>query len=428
MNPTRSTPIPEIFVLWHPECPLGEKLARRIHAWLRPGNGLGPQVFYRSLPAPEAPAKGLPTALPGETRNAGEASPTARPKVSNLQIVLLLIDEHMVADASWRHWLGELANAKSPPRRKMMPVALDATAYNMPPGLRELNYLRPTGLPLPAGDRGDGPAFEGVARSLLKQLTEAMCRVMLARAEGEQPAAEPVLDGDESLLPKVKIFLSHAKVDGTTPARRLRDYIYSQTQLAAFYDENDIALGSRFGRAIQADLGSPDTAALIAIRSARYASRPWCRRELSLFRRPRAEGPGANGVERWRLYPSLVVEAMEGGRLSAGIPELGNTPIIRWSDEGENLEELIVTSVIRDVMLASFHSAVGASIPPKKGSNRIVINWLPDPTTLLGIPAVNGQNELDIVHPGRGLSGLELDTLFEFFPHVTFHSFEGVLS
>ena len=43
------------------------------------------------------------------------------------------------------------------------------------------------------------------------------------------------------------MFLSHAKRDGTGPARRLRDYIYSQTQLTAFFDENDIAYGSVFG-------------------------------------------------------------------------------------------------------------------------------------------------------------------------------------
>src|SRR5262245_10708210 len=131
MNHLQTTPIPEVFVLWHPQCLLGEKLARRIHAWLRPGNGLGPQVFYRSLPAPEAPAKGLPPPLPGEARSASEASTQGRPKVSNLQIVLPLIDENMVADLAWRHWLGELAVANSSlAQRVIMPVALDATAYN----------------------------------------------------------------------------------------------------------------------------------------------------------------------------------------------------------------------------------------------------------------------------------------------------------
>jgi hypothetical protein len=225
-------------------------------------------------------------------------------------------------------------------------------------------------------------------------------------------------------LPKVTIFLSHAKQDGTLPARRLRDYIYSQTQLAAFYDENDIAFGSGFARVIQQSLGSSDTAALIAVRSARYAGRPWCRRELSLFRRPQLHRT-IGGVEHWRLHPSLVVEAMQGRERSSGIPELGNSPIIRWKDEDSNLEELIVTSVIRDAMLAAFHSALGASIP---GDGQIVINWLPDPTTLLHIPAIQSGTSCDVFYPGRGLSGLELDILDEFFPRLTFKSFEEALS
>jgi hypothetical protein len=56
-------------------------------------------------------------------------------KICNLQIVLPLIGEHMVADLAWRHWLGELRTA--PPSRQtvILPVALDTTAYNMPAAL-----------------------------------------------------------------------------------------------------------------------------------------------------------------------------------------------------------------------------------------------------------------------------------------------------
>jgi hypothetical protein len=347
---------------------------------------------------------------------------SGRQRISNLQVVVTLIDENMVADRAWRHWLEELTKA-STAIRVVMPVALDATAYNMPPGLRELNYLRPSGLPLPAGEDPTGPAFESVVRSLLKQVTEAMCRLILPRVQAGTPQMTPWTPS--APLPKVNVFLSHAKQDGTVPARRLRDYIYSQTQLAAFYDENDIAFGDVFSRVIQSALDSNDTAALIAVRSTRYASRPWCRREFSLFRRPRRDDPSAGGAERWRIYPSLVVEAMEGRQLSSGIPELGNSPVIRWADDDADLEEFIVTTVIRDAMLASFHSALGASIPTKEG--QIVINWLPDPTTLLHIPAVQSGAEQDVLHPGRGLSGLELDILAEFFPNLTFRSFEEVL-
>ena len=123
--------------------------------------------------------------------------------------------------------------------------------------------------------------------------------------------------------------------------------------------------------------------------------------------------------------PSLVVEAMEGGTSSNGVPEFGNSRMIRWADGVPNLEELIVTTVVRDAMLAAFHSAMGASIPSH--GKQVIINSLPDPTTLLHIPKLRS-DDYDVLYPGRGLSGMELDILFDFFPKLTFRSFEEVLS
>ena len=429
----KSVPIPEIFVLWHPQCPIGEKLAQRILQWLRPGNGLGPEVFYRSLPAPAAPSNARPLPLPKETTRAagslaGEASSNPdeymrpRQKITNLQVVLPLIDENMVADRTWRRWLEDLTKSPLVPgERVVMPVALDATAYNMPDALRKLNYLRPNGLPWAAGEAPDGAAFEIVVRSLLKQLTETLCRLMLPR-----PEEAPGRDKHADPLPKVNVFLSHSKQDGTGPARRLRNYIYSQTQLTAFFDENDIAFGSAFSAAIENGLGSSPTAALIAVRSASYASRPWCRREFSLFRQPQCDAPSESGAERWFSYPSLVVEAMEAGKSSAGIAEFGNSTLIRWDEDVPDMEELIITTVIRDAMLASFHSALAVRLPSEK--NQIVINTLPDPTTLLHIPRIRAAEKLEVLYPGRGLSSMELATLDDFFPTLVFRSFEEVLS
>jgi TIR domain len=423
--PGNDTPIPEVFVLWHPSCQLGETLARRIHGWLRPGNGLGPQVFYRSTKGTDAPVAGcLPFPLPGEVRPPATAcTPTSR--VTNVQIVLPLIDENMVADPAWREWLVRLGKESPPLSRRVFPVALDTTAFNIPPPVRDLNFLRPSGLPLPIEVGFPPEGLEAVVRSLLKQLTETLCSFMLGGqklSEAGAPAEAQREDG----VPKLKVFLSHAKADGTIQARRLRDYIYSQTQLAAFYDENDIAFGSVFSRVLEKDLGSRETAALIVIRSARYASRPWCRRELSLFRQPHLQSVAESGGERWRLYPTLVVDALEGGKQTEGIPELGNSPCLRWG-EAPDQEEQIVTTILRDVMLAAFHSAVAASIPVQP--NQIILNWIPDPITLLQIERVRTSDaELKIIHPGRGLSWLELDTLDDLFPHLTFSSFEEVRS
>ena len=204
-------PIPEVYVLWHPACTVGEALARRIHGWLRPGPGLGPQVFYRSLPAPEAPAGGLPPPLPGEVRQ-GAPAPVVGSRVANMQIVLLLIDQHMIVDAAWRHWIGGLAFASNTPDvRVLLPVALDPTAFNVPVALGELNFLRPAGLPLPGGRQVSPEALEIVVRSLLKQLTEAFCRLMLGRLAPTAPQPQTGTGQGQS---KVTIFLSHAKADG----------------------------------------------------------------------------------------------------------------------------------------------------------------------------------------------------------------------
>ncbi len=331
----------------------------------------------------------------------------------------------MVADPSWREWLVRLADTNLPTRRIFRPVALDATAFNIPPPIRNYNFLRPSGLPLPADEVLPSEASKIVVRSLLKQLTETLCDFMLGGREMQKKGA-PASTQREDGVPKLKVFLSHAKTDGAVPARRLRDYIYSQTQLAAFFDENDIAYGALFSQAIQNDLGARETAALIVIRSALYASRPWCRRELSLFRQPRRQPSARGGGERWRLYPTLVVDALEGGQQTEGIPELGNSPCLRWG-EAPDQEEKIVTTILRDVMLAAFHSAIATSIPVKP--KQIVLNWVPDPITLLQIKRVRrSEAGLKIIHPGRGLSWLELDTLDELFPHLTFSSFEEVLS
>jgi hypothetical protein len=417
-------PIPHIFVIWHPACSIGETLARKIYSWHRPGHGVGPEVSFRCLPAPDADPGGLPLPLPGMFGST-EAPGSTR---SNLQVAVILINDQMVADPQWRNWLAALARkpAANEPLRVCLPVALDSTAYNVPAPMRDLNFLRPTGFPIPPGtDPTHGTAVDIVVRSLLKQLTEALCHLLFAPLDQLAKATVPVTAVGQS---KISIFLSHAKADGVTPARRLRDYIYSQTQLAAFYDENDIPFGSAFAPVLLSSLQATGTTAMIAVHSALYATRSWCRRELSMFRTPvQVLGTPPNGPQLWRLNPVVVVNALEAGTESAGIPEMGRTPQIRWSDDIKEQPEAIVTTALRDVMLSSVHTALGAAIAGDQ--NDIVINWLPDQVTLPKIPAIRDRKPgLRVHYPGRGLSSLDLETLDEQYGNVTFHSFDQVAS
>ncbi|MBN1608462.1 MAG: toll/interleukin-1 receptor domain-containing protein [Polyangiaceae bacterium] len=407
-----ANPVPEVYVLWHPKCPMGETAARRIYDWLRPGFGLGPRVFYRCLPGPGTPS-GLPLPLPGEQRDGSTAPPSDTP--ANLQIVVPLIDDHMIADARFRYWLESIGRPAHGIVRRILPVALDSTAFRAPSPIRELNFVRPKSTR--ALSELEDSEREALLRSLLKQLTEALCRLLLG-------ATTPSPATDTQAL-KLKVFLSHAKADGTVPARRIRDYIYSQTQLAAFYDENDIPFGSTFARVLKREATS--TVALIAVRSARYATRPWCRREISLFRTPsRVPSEADDAGVFWRLNPVLVVNALDAGVPTLGVPELGNSPEIRWSSDVPDQEEQIVTTLLRDAMLSEFHAAVGRAIPA--GPNHIILNWLPDPTTLLRVDGVrDAPAERTVLYPGH-LSALDLDILWELLPNVRLKSFEEAWS
>lgn len=415
--------ISEVYVLWHPGFANGEALAQHIYRWVRP-NGLGPQVFYRSAPSPEAPPNGLPPPLPQDCRQGFSSQSLARyppSSLNNLQVVVVLIDAHLIADPAWRHWINGLGEGASDANRVILPVALDATAYNVPPALQELNFLRPAGIPpMEEPTVWDEKVLEGVSRSLLKQLTETLCDLMLQLEEGADTGS-PL----ESSRSKVKIFLSHAKADGTEPAKRIRDYIYSQTQIAAFFDENDIPFGSLFSKVLERNVtGTCQAAALIAVRSARYADRPWCRRELSRFRRPRQDDASPRKTQFWTLNPTLVVDALEDGTQTFCIPEVGNATTIRWSLSVPQQEEQIVTTVLRDVLLASHHRALGRRMPD--GEDCIVLNWLPDPGSLMYIPAIRSDAKVRVFYPGRDLSGPELKTLAEFFPQVRFISFDRI--
>lgn len=407
--------IPEVYVLWHPGFSEGEGLARQIYQWFR-ADGLGLQVFYRSLPAPRAPLGGLPPPLPRESR----ASAAGTSAHDTLQIVVLLIDAHLIADAAWRHWIQQLADTAPNDKRAIYPVALDRTAYNVPPALMDLNYLRPAGISRLSADRSWTPELrEEVSRSLLKQLTEALCDRLL-RADGLD-TSKPLALGRS----KVKVFLSHAKADGVEPVRRLLDHIYSQTQLAAFFDENDIPFGDLFDKVLGGSLaGSGQAAAMLAVRSAKYADRPWCRRELAQFRQPRPVTVAGRRSEFWQLNPMLVVDALADGAETTSIPEFGNVPMVRWSAELARQEEQIVTTLLRNVLFAAYYGLLSWRMPDEPDC--IVLNWRPDLATLLQIPKVRKNTPCRVFYPGRDLTGPELRYLSDFFPQVRFISFDWI--
>ena len=389
-----------IYVIWHPKTRDGRALAKSVFEWFQqvPG-GVGIPVYYRSDPKPGA-YRGLPLDIDFDK--------------ATLNLLVLLVDEHMVADDEWTRWLDSLAGGSKigagtgEQNHRVYPVALHSSAFNLPPSIRSLNFISLQ------DSKGRGTELEAApaerrAQILRKKLTEAFARVLLAKDSLDKAVDAP---------PPVKVFLSHAKADGRDRAASIRDYIYSETQLSAFYDENDIAMGQSFGEVLDGALEYGQTGALLALNTDRYADRPWCRREVQEFRRPRSVPleDGADG-RLWRLHPVLVVDGLEKS-ITRCIPEFGNALCVRWA---EGRQGLYVDALLREVLFREYHLSLGREIAKQDETESIVINWTPDLPTLQQLPLESekpNDRQVELVYPGHGLSRLELAELEKFFPQI----------
>lgn len=347
----------------------------------------------------------------------------------------------MVRNRTWRDWLTKLASQKFS-STTVYPVALHHTAYKLPGPIRELNFIRVPSIQEREATNSN-PDLELVLKDLRKSLTETFGRSLgyeLLNTKFSRFISNMIKFFNKSTgePPKIKIFISHAKRDKSALeiAKRIRDYIYSETQLSAFFDENDIALGYRFGEVLDETLKN-GVAAMIAISSDSYAARPWCRREIQVFSRPKASKAHD---DVWEKPPILVLEAMQGGRVTSAVPEFGNSPMLRWRDGDE---ALCIDTLLREAIFRAYHSALASIIRgdinkrenEHNAYNRKYINWVPDPLSLNEVArALKDSNEanqnslkkLEIIYPGGGLSYVELQSLYSSFPNIRLRSFSEV--
>jgi TIR domain len=204
----------------------------------------------------------------------------------------------------------------------------------MPAVMRKLNFIRHNLRQSPP------PETEG----LLSQLTEVLCRDLRSELHEERKGSEAkkrkASDSESQKQSsrsfrtgKLKIFLSHAKADGTKAPVALKEYIQGQTQCEAFFDETDIPSGYDYTLVLEEAIRE-DSAGLIVVQGDQYADRPWCRKEIRDFLKPvpdtALDGPQKKGVVHAPVFfipPVVVVYTMEGKRIARTIPELGQTPV-----------------------------------------------------------------------------------------------------
>ena len=199
-------------------------------------------------------------------------------------VLLLLIDDELVASDAWRAWARRQARSK-PPEDLLLPCTITGNFANIGQPFDAQHAIRLDRLP--ETERED---------ALVLLATHAIARWF----------AHPV-----------RLFLSHAKaphrdVSGRELALYLKHFVENQPAGQVFFDEVGITGGDEFAETLEAAL---EDAVVVVIVTDRFSSRYWCGWEVI--------------TSKEKQRPLLVVNALEEGE-PASFAYLGKVRTIRW--------------------------------------------------------------------------------------------------
>lgn len=359
------------YVIWHPNFKDGNQYAKRIYNLLcrdssNPlSRGIGIPVFYRSSYPLDA-VHPMPIEFNQAKRHA----------------LILLVDDEMFNDNSWSEYISLLIqNVNS--NTRIFPVALSKYAYHQNEGeLNKGQFIR----------LDSSKDFEKSWLTLKHAILHDLSRLLI----------DPKLSHDTSVgkvPPPIKIFISHAKVDGEGLAIEFKNYIQNNSKLATFFDTYDIADGYDFDEQIKQNLRN---SAVVVFHTDEYSNREWCRIEVIVAKRNKS--------------PLVIVHNLKEGE-KRSFPYMGNVPTVKWKKSFQEIIDLTLIQVLNNMFsrekiegdvklfkLEQKYSVTVLSSPPelfnfidlellkktKKGKRLVVY---PDPP--LGIEEVNVLSEFD---------------------------------
>lgn len=139
----------------------------------------------------------------------------------------------------------------------------------------------------------------------------------------------------------LRLFISHAKIDGLPLAQALKHQIDQLAWLRRFYDADDIPTGSDWKRELEEGVGS---SLIVMLRTDVYDGRHWCQEEV-----------------RWSdeyATPAVLVDARTTLHFPAGTLPFDRVPTVRIPDG--NLMRVLVLAVRESVRFLLFKRRVEA--------------------------------------------------------------------
>ncbi|WP_107925228.1 TIR domain-containing protein [Lysinibacillus parviboronicapiens] len=351
-----------IFIAWHSSFENGRNLANSIFSYYNHdinnplSRGIGIPVFFRTGQTP------LNIDLTNAEYNA----------------VILLVDDNMVIDKQWEKYIEEIFmqvekfNAKS----IILPIAISDNAFKLSNRLPTKNFIRLYDVDSKKED------------FLLSRTTHELCRLLYNIDRINHETTD-----EQKSPPPLKLFISHAKEDGVVVAKKLSDYMQSQSPVKTFFDANDIAIGYDFPEEIELNI---QTSVLLVIHTDKYSTREWCRREILLAKK--------------NNRPIIVVNLYEEGEERI-FPYLGNLKTIRFNKDLEDkiMYEKIILITLKETLRYKYHQMFVIYLTKKFYINQVEI--ISQPPELLSLIKLNSSVNKLTIYPDPPLSEEEIDII-----------------
>ncbi len=248
-------PILDVYVVWHPADDVGEKVFERIQAHFHSDGysglaGGAVEVYARSIGWVERDGPPRPLLLAGM-----KDEPLAPAQFSAIVPVLGMgLRDAVQSDSGWTKYIGAIADA------------VNKTTVVLPVTVPGVNLSDST---------------LQVSLGAIQRLPEASVD---SAGLLERSVAQAIAQTAAGLTAAVRVFISHAKHFSSTETDLPGGPLYEQvrsviasTHLGDFFDAHDLLPGTDWAAKLDQHAS---TAALLMVRTDRYASREWTQREV----------------------------------------------------------------------------------------------------------------------------------------------------
>jgi hypothetical protein len=386
-----------IYVVWHPDFKDGKCYADLIYKTFNRdtefalGRNLNIPVFYRSEPASDAK---IPISIPY--------------KEADCNAVIALLDDEFFLSDGWEGYIEQeiLEKIEDEPKNRLYPVAFSKKGSSVAKDqLSRLQFIRPDAIKNDEKEKEFQARWRMIRSRLLHDFSRLLYNIDSVSESDEQKKQDKA-GYNAKKNPPVSLFLSHAKADGVSLAKELKRHIQDEHQMDTFFDANDIATSNRFDTQILDEFN--ENTAVIAVLSDKYATREWCKLEISTAKRKKC--------------PLVVVLQIEKGEIRS-FPYLGNVPTLLWNNNLQDIIDLILIQVlnarfsqknldkhIKLYGLKNEYQCMIYSNPPE------MFNYL----EILKEDAKNEKKVGLVIYPDPPLAGEEQKILQEVMPEVIF--------